>query len=97
MLKGQIFKTDAALPNFIQENCCDCMYHNNVQVSTLSVMSYRFLEYGEYKGNMYGTSVESVREVLNSGKTCVIDIEPNVSTMYNLKEGGLWGVPERPM
>ncbi|XP_030606067.1 MAGUK p55 subfamily member 4 isoform X2 [Archocentrus centrarchus] len=37
----------------------------------------RFLEYGEYKGNMYGTSIQSTRDVLNSGKICVIDIEPN--------------------
>lgn len=43
----------------------------------------RFLEYGEYKGNLYGTSVESVREVLNSGKICVIDIEPNVRLQLN--------------
>lgn len=43
-------------------------------------MFCRFLEYGEYKGNLYGTSIEAVRDVLNSGKICVIDIEPNVST-----------------
>lgn len=43
-------------------------------------MSHRFLEYGEHKGNLYGTSIDSVKEVLNSGKTCVIDIEPNVGT-----------------
>ncbi|CAB1432961.1 unnamed protein product [Pleuronectes platessa] len=41
------------------------------------VYNNRFLEYGEYKGNLYGTSIESVREVLNRGKICVIDIEPN--------------------
>nr|XP_020456280.1 MAGUK p55 subfamily member 4 isoform X2 [Monopterus albus] len=41
------------------------------------VYNNRFLEYGEHKGNLYGTSIESVREVLNSGKICVIDIEPN--------------------
>lgn len=40
----------------------------------------RFLEYGEYKGNLYGTSIESVKDVLSSGKICVVDIEPNVST-----------------
>ncbi|XP_075994704.1 MAGUK p55 subfamily member 4-like [Genypterus blacodes] len=39
------------------------------------VYNNKFLESGEYKGNLYGTSVESVREVLNSGKICVIDIE----------------------
>ncbi|KAK5875319.1 hypothetical protein CesoFtcFv8_027808 [Champsocephalus esox] len=41
------------------------------------IQNKRFLEYGEYKGSLYGTSVESVREVLNSGKICVMDIEPN--------------------
>ncbi|XP_053273266.1 MAGUK p55 subfamily member 4 [Pleuronectes platessa] len=41
------------------------------------VYNNRFLEYGEYKGNLYGTSIESVRDVLNRGKICVIDIEPN--------------------
>uniref|UniRef100_A0A7N8XMD0 Membrane protein, palmitoylated 4b (MAGUK p55 subfamily member 4) n=1 Tax=Mastacembelus armatus TaxID=205130 RepID=A0A7N8XMD0_9TELE len=41
------------------------------------VYNNRFLEYGEHKGNLYGTSIESVNDVLNSGKICVIDIEPN--------------------
>lgn len=36
------------------------------------------MEYGEYKGNLYGTSVDSVKEVLSSGKVCVVDIEPHV-------------------
>ncbi|KAJ8410135.1 hypothetical protein AAFF_G00211760 [Aldrovandia affinis] len=41
------------------------------------VYTHRFLEYGEYKGNMYGTSIDAVKEVLKSGKICVIDIEPH--------------------
>ncbi|KAK1876794.1 MAGUK p55 subfamily member 4 [Dissostichus eleginoides] len=52
--------------HFISREIFDNMIQNN-----------RFLEYGEYKGSLYGTSVESVREVLNSGKICVMDIEPN--------------------
>ncbi|XP_029304957.1 MAGUK p55 subfamily member 4 [Cottoperca gobio] len=52
--------------NFISRELFDHMIYNN-----------RFLEYGEYKGSLYGTSVESVRDVLNSGKICVMDIEPN--------------------
>ncbi|KAF3688403.1 MAGUK p55 subfamily member 4 [Channa argus] len=51
---------------FIGREIFDNMVYNN-----------RFLEYGEHKGNLYGTSVESAREVLNSGKICVLDIEPN--------------------
>ncbi|XP_040028964.2 MAGUK p55 subfamily member 4 isoform X1 [Gasterosteus aculeatus] len=41
------------------------------------VYNNRFLDYGEYRGNLYGTSIESVRDVLLSGKICVMDIDPN--------------------
>uniref|UniRef100_UPI00398F77DD MAGUK p55 subfamily member 4-like n=1 Tax=Pristiophorus japonicus TaxID=55135 RepID=UPI00398F77DD len=39
-------------------------------------LSHRFLEYGEYKGHLYGTSREAVRLILDSGIICVIDLEP---------------------
>ncbi|XP_078799963.1 MAGUK p55 subfamily member 4 isoform X2 [Oryzias latipes] len=51
---------------FTSREAFDNMVYNN-----------RLLEYGEYKGNLYGTSIESARHVLNSGKICVMDIEPN--------------------
>ncbi|KAI4880267.1 hypothetical protein NFI96_030706, partial [Prochilodus magdalenae] len=35
-----------------------------------------FIEYGEYRGHFYGTSVEAVKDVLTAGRICVIDIEP---------------------
>ncbi|XP_072197957.1 MAGUK p55 subfamily member 4 [Excalfactoria chinensis] len=41
------------------------------------VYSHRMLEYGEYKGYLYGTSIDAVRAVLNEGKICVIDLEPH--------------------
>lgn len=37
------------------------------------------LEYGEYKGNLYGTSIDAVRAVLDAGKICIVDLEPQVS------------------
>ncbi|KAG9473361.1 hypothetical protein GDO78_016504, partial [Eleutherodactylus coqui] len=40
------------------------------------VYSHSFLEYGEYKGHMYGTSTDTVKEVLDAGKICIIDLEP---------------------
>ncbi|XP_077175273.1 MAGUK p55 subfamily member 4 isoform X2 [Paroedura picta] len=40
------------------------------------VYSHRMLEYGEYKGNLYGTSTDAVRAVHDEGKICVIDLEP---------------------
>ncbi|KAM5152706.1 MAGUK p55 subfamily member 4 [Mantella aurantiaca] len=39
------------------------------------VYSHSFLEYGDYKGHMYGTSVDTVKYVLDSGKICIIDLE----------------------
>ncbi|XP_013856634.1 MAGUK p55 subfamily member 4 isoform X2 [Austrofundulus limnaeus] len=52
-------------------------YFTSREVFDNMVYNNRFLEYGEYKGNLYGTSIEAVREVLNRGKICVVDIEPN--------------------
>ncbi|XP_030006975.1 MAGUK p55 subfamily member 4 [Sphaeramia orbicularis] len=52
-------------------------YFTSREIFDNMVYNNRFLEYGEYKGNFYGTSIESVKEVLNSEKICVIDIEPN--------------------
>lgn len=38
-----------------------------------------YMEWGEFNGNFYGTSVESVREIVRSGKMCVLDASPNVN------------------
>ncbi|XP_053624081.1 MAGUK p55 subfamily member 7 isoform X2 [Plodia interpunctella] len=32
----------------------------------------KFIEHGEYKGNLYGTSAESVESIINSGRVCVL-------------------------
>lgn len=42
------------------------------------------LEYGEYKGHLYGTSVDAVQTVLDEGKICVMDLEPQVSLWWNI-------------
>ncbi|KAM6893764.1 MAGUK p55 subfamily member 4 [Xenentodon cancila] len=52
-------------------------YFTSREVFDNMVYNNRFLEYGEYKGNLYGTSIECARQVLNGRKICVIDIEPN--------------------
>lgn len=33
----------------------------------------QFLEFGEYEGHYYGTKLNSVREVINTGRTCLLD------------------------
>lgn len=33
----------------------------------------KFIEYGEYKGNLYGTSTESVSSLINAGYVCLLN------------------------
>ncbi|ETE58887.1 MAGUK p55 subfamily member 7, partial [Ophiophagus hannah] len=37
----------------------------------------KFIEYGEYKNNYYGTSIDSVRTVLAKNKVCLLDVQPH--------------------
>ena len=41
----------------------------------------QFLEHGEYNGNTYGTSIQSVRTVIEQHKMCILDIQPAVSAL----------------
>ncbi|XP_042282343.1 MAGUK p55 subfamily member 4-like [Thunnus maccoyii] len=41
------------------------------------VCNHRFVEYGEYKGHLYGTSTDAIDEVLKRGRMCIIDVEPH--------------------
>nr|XP_045014693.1 MAGUK p55 subfamily member 3 isoform X1 [Jaculus jaculus] len=36
----------------------------------------RFLEHGEYKDNLYGTSLEAIQAVMAKNKVCLVDVEP---------------------
>lgn len=36
------------------------------------VEACKFVEFGEYKGNLYGTSAESVKSIVNSGHICIL-------------------------
>lgn len=44
----------------------------------VDVKAGRFLEHGEYDGNLYGTKIESIHEVVAAGRTCILDVNPQV-------------------
>ncbi|TKS87994.1 MAGUK p55 subfamily member 7 [Collichthys lucidus] len=48
-----------------------------VLVTNLQTVAPRFIEYGEYKGNYYGTSLDSIRSVLSKNKVCLLDVQPH--------------------
>lgn len=41
------------------------------------VGSKRFVEHGEFDKQYYGTSLDAVRTVINSGKICVLNLQPS--------------------
>lgn len=45
----------------------------------------KYLEHGDYEGNLYGTKVDSIREVMRSGKMCILDVNSTVrkSRIFN--------------
>ncbi|KAM9307887.1 MAGUK p55 subfamily member 7 [Gastrophryne carolinensis] len=51
---------------FISKHLFEVDIHNN-----------KFIEYGEYKNNYYGTSIDSVRSVLSKSRVCLLDIQPS--------------------
>ncbi|KAK2901235.1 hypothetical protein Q8A67_009350 [Cirrhinus molitorella] len=48
-----------------------------------SCLKKQFLEYGEYKGNYYGVSLDSVHRAVAESKVCLLDVKPNaIATLY---------------
>uniref|UniRef100_A0A5F8H506 MAGUK p55 scaffold protein 2 n=1 Tax=Monodelphis domestica TaxID=13616 RepID=A0A5F8H506_MONDO len=46
----------------------------------------RYLEHGEYEGNLYGTRIDSIRNVLSAGKVCVLDVNPQEADLKRTVE-----------
>ncbi|XP_075949838.1 MAGUK p55 subfamily member 3-like [Anarhichas minor] len=40
------------------------------------IQSGKFIEYGEYKDNLYGTSLDSIHGILDQNKVCLVDVQP---------------------
>nr|XP_057924722.1 discs large homolog 1-like protein isoform X19 [Doryrhamphus excisus] len=41
------------------------------------IQEHKFIEAGQYNNHLYGTSVQSVREVAQKGKHCILDVSGN--------------------
>jgi guanylate kinase len=45
----------------------------------------KYLEHGEYEGNLYGTKMDSILEVVQTGRTCILDVNPQVSELHGFQ------------
>ncbi|XP_060719257.1 MAGUK p55 subfamily member 2b isoform X1 [Tachysurus vachellii] len=50
------------------------------------IKSGRFLEHGEYDGNLYGTKINSIHEVIESSKVCILDVNPQALKVLRTAE-----------
>ncbi|XP_041040741.1 MAGUK p55 subfamily member 7 isoform X3 [Carcharodon carcharias] len=57
-------ETDGVEYHFISKHLFETDVQNN-----------KFIEHGEYRGNLYGTSIDSVRHVLAKNKVCLLDVQ----------------------
>uniref|UniRef100_A0A668AIX0 MAGUK p55 scaffold protein 3 n=1 Tax=Myripristis murdjan TaxID=586833 RepID=A0A668AIX0_9TELE len=48
------------------------------------IQNNRFIEYGEYKDNLYGTSLESINSVLDQNKVCLVDVQPEEEDLQEM-------------
>ncbi|XP_012991359.2 MAGUK p55 subfamily member 2a [Esox lucius] len=46
----------------------------------------RYLEHGEYEGNLYGTKIDSIHEVVEAGRICVLDPNPRALKVLRTSE-----------
>ncbi|KAM6288822.1 MAGUK p55 subfamily member 2-like [Aegotheles albertisi] len=46
----------------------------------------RYLEHGEYEGNLYGTKINSTRAVVEAGKMCILDVNPQAVKVLRTAE-----------
>ena len=52
-----------------------------------AIRKHEMLEYGEHNGELYGTKLDSVREVVDSGRMCVLDCSPSaLKLLHNSNE-----------
>ena len=56
------------------------------QAFEAAVANGQFVEYGEHEKHLFGTSMEAIQDVVNSGKVCVLNFHPKVCTIsYTFK------------
>lgn len=53
-------------------------FHVTREAMEVDIDEGKYLEHGEFSGNLYGTKLSSIRAVMRSGKMCILDCNPKV-------------------
>lgn len=61
-------------------------YFDTRQSMEADIRKGEYLEWGEYNGNLYGTKLSTIRQVIQSGKMCIIDCSPKALKLLSNQE-----------
>lgn len=68
-----LFSSDTSRPQRPAETNGKDYYFVTRDKMEEEIQAGKFIEFGEYKGNLYGTASESVRSIINTGFVCVLN------------------------
>lgn len=63
-------------PKEHEVNGRDYYFYETREQMERDIAGHLFIEAGQFKGHLYGTSVQSVRAVAEQGKHCILDVSP---------------------
>ena len=78
-LSGLCVCTDTSRQIRSDETDGDGYWYISPEEFEVAVSAGKFLEYGEFEGNYYGTKSDAIRKTIRSGKMCILDLNPTVS------------------
>lgn len=68
-----------------EENGRGYYFESRTQIE-IDIKKGEYLEWGEYNGNLYGTKLNTIRQVVQSGKMCIIDCAPKALKLLSNQE-----------
>lgn len=68
--------SDTSRPARVLEEDGKSYWFTDRESMEADIREHRFLEHGEHGGHLYGTKLDSVRELIRAGKMCVLDCSP---------------------
>ncbi|XP_014856089.1 PREDICTED: disks large homolog 1 isoform X6 [Poecilia mexicana] len=68
----------------------DYHFMSSRELMEREIQEHKFIEAGQYNNHLYGTSIQSVREVADKGKHCILDVSGNA--IKRLQMAGLYPI-----
>lgn len=69
-------------PRVLEENGKNYWFIDREDMDT-EISRNNFLEYGDHNGHLYGTHMDSIRDVIKQGRMCVLDCAPSALKMLH--------------